>query len=292
MRWTLMWWTLISASLAGAPSTLGAPRAGGASAAASSGEEASGEEASGEGRVETVLPWGSVGLSPALPEQAAFGPDQLALGPDGAWALWDPVRAEVHGSFGRLSLPAVTGLAFTVEGDLLVLHDGVRELRRFRGLTEQARGRIDDLCPIGGTLVVVGDEALVIDAFGNAHPAATLTLGGLGPARRPLLRPPAHRATLRQGRLDVDGRALDLGADVVAARVLGDHLLIEHGARGAVTHRGLYPLRPTASPAAELRLPGPSAVYAPAAAIAVGPDGEVGWLDPQPDGLHIVRVRP
>jgi hypothetical protein len=278
MRWTLMWWTLISASLAGAPSTLGAPGAG--------------APASGEDRVELVLPWGSVGLSPALPEQAAFGPDLLALGPDGAWAVWDPVHAEVHGSFGRLSLPAATGLAFTAEGDLLVLHDGARELRRFRGLNEQARGRIDDLCPIGGELVVAGDEALVVDAFGNAHPAATLPSGGLGPARRPLLRPPAHRATLRQGRLALDGQPLNLGADVVAVRVLGDHLLVEHGARGAVTHRGLYPLRPIASPAAELRLPGPSAVYAPAAAIAVGPDGEVGWLDPQPDGLHIVRVRP
>lgn len=237
-----------------------------------------------------VLPWSSVGFRAAAPESAPVGPDLVALGPDGAWAVWDPVRHVVLGAGFSLAVPHADSLAYTEEGDLLVLDDGARTLARYTlpAGALAARVPLSGLSPVGATLDREGELAVGRDVFGNLHPLADLSAGGLDAATGPHLLPPAHQARLQAGRVTVDGAALGPVA-AVGARVVGDWVVIEGGARGAVTTRTAISL----VTGREVGLPARAgARYRPSVDVAAGPDGDLVYLEPAADGLHLIRVSP
>lgn len=235
--------------------------------------------------VEVVVPWSVAGLVPAGPEQPAFGPDRLAIGPDGAWAAMSVPRARVIGSFGELPVAGADALAFTEDGDLLVLAG--RRLTRYAvspGSAAPVAGvDLPGLVPPGVGLSVEGEEVVGVDVFGNLHPVARAVAGGgLAPPEDAALRPgPAVRRTAA-GEVTRDGEPVARGA--LAARPVGACVLVERGVRGAVTARELV----CAGRVWALPLDG---VYRPFAGVAAWED-VVAWLDPRADGLHVTRVSP
>jgi hypothetical protein len=232
------------------------------------------------------LPWTAVGFSPAGPESPAFGPDLLAAGPDGRWAAWDPVRGVVIG-VATIPLPHVDGLAFTRDGDLLVLDESRRTLTRWHGGSEVASIAEDRLCPVGVELVVAGDLAAGRDVFGNLHPLAALGSGGLDAPSGPHLLPAPHVVRLEGGKVTVDGVAIVVPADTLGAHLLGDWLVADAGRPGAVRERVAISLATGRSVAIPTK-----GRYRPASGLAAAPDGALAYLDPRDDGLHVVRVAP
>ncbi|MDP2315190.1 MAG: hypothetical protein Q8P41_19985 [Pseudomonadota bacterium] len=240
--------------------------------------------------VEVVLSWNEVGFRSAAPESPAIGPDLLALGPDGAAAVYDPIdRAVVVVGGKSFPVAGADGLAFTAAGVLLVMDNAARTLRAYdRGgalLDEQA---FPGLVPTGGYLAVSGAAVLSVDAFGNGHPLAVVsTAGVLSAPKGAALVPPARRLVRTGSSLLVDGTAIATFTGRGGGRLFGDWLLVEAMNDGTVS-RTAIPLDggPTVS------LPVRGRVYAPSQDVAVAPDGALGFLDPQPDGLHVVRVAP
>lgn len=229
-------------------------------------------------RGERVVGWDQVGLAPAGPESAAFGPGRLAIGPDGAWAVWDVVNHRVIGSFGEWGAAGVDGLAFAPDGDLLVLQG--RALLRVDG-AQVASVAVPGLVPPGAELEVWGGVAMGVDALGNGHPVAMVDAGGLGPASGPSLVAPDPTVIVRGGDVLLDGAVVARGA--LAARRVGDCAVVERGARGAVTGRALV------CPGGRWELP-VDGLYRPVGWIAADGLGGHAWLDPRADGLHLVRV--
>lgn len=266
-----MAWVILSLSFAGEP-VVERPRlpdAGGAPVAAT-----------------IELPWDALGYSPEEPEQAAFGPDHLALGPDGAWALWDPVLRRVHTSAGAVRADGATDLAFTPSGDLLVLDTRTRTLSRWSTGQEVARAALPGLCPTSVRLVVMEGVAWGEDAVGNLHPIVAVSGEGLGAPSGAELRDPAMRVAGHEGRLWVDGQRTPV-TGVVGARAEGEWVLVDLGRPGAV-HRSFF--HPASG---RLVAPGaPAALYVPADGVAVGPDGRIGWIDPQAHALVIHTEAP
>ncbi len=241
-------------------------------------------------RSEVVLSWDEVGLRPAVPESPAIGPDRLALGPDGVSAIYDPLGKRVILVGGSsFAVPAADGLAFTTSGVLLVLDDRARTLRAYR----QDGGLVDEqalpgVVPPGGALRVEGAVVTSVDLFGNGHPLATVsTAGVLTSPQRPTLVPAARRVVRTGGSFVVDGRTVATIEGRGGARLLGDWLLVEAVGDGAVM-RAAIPLEGGDT----VSLPTRGRLYAPAQDVAVGPDGDLAWIDPRADGLHVVRVAP
>lgn len=241
---------------------------------------------------EVVLPWSVVRLRPAAPEAPAVGPELLAVGSDGQWAVWDPVARVVLGAGFSVAVPHADGLVYTEDGDLLVLDDGARTLARYAvvggAAASLARVAIPGLSPVGATLEIEDNLAVGRDVFGNLHPLADLAGGGLDPAAGSQLLPAAHRARVEAGRLSVDGVEIGVSG-VVGARTVGEWVVVESGARGAITRRTAVSLVTGRQVALPIRVGAP---YRPVADVSVGPDGALAFLDPKTDGLHIVRVSP
>lgn len=226
-----------------------------------------------------VLRWEDVGFSEAQPDAAAFGPEHLALGPDGRWALWDPVKLQVIGDAGVILADHADALAFGADGDLWVLDETRRTLSRWSGTERVDTWPVDRLCPSGVRLVVDGDEPRGIDLFGNSRRLVE------GEA----LRPPAHVARKDGAGLVVDGERLSVPADLLGARILGDWVVVEAGRPGAVRLRQAISL----TTGKVVTLPGRAGQrYRSAYDLAAAPDGSFGWIDPQADGLHLHRVSP
>jgi hypothetical protein len=239
-------------------------------------------------RDEVVLAWSTVGFAPAAPESPAIGPSLLALGPDGRAAVYDPLgrRVIVVGA-GAFPVGAAADLAFTSAGVLLVMDDAGRSLRAYavggKLLGERA---FPGIVPPGGSLGLDGDIACSIDPFGNCHPLAEVSSdGALGAAAGPGLRPPERRVVNQGGALLVDGHRVATLPGRGGGRILGDWLLVETMDEGTATRRAV-PL----DGGATVALPVRGRLYAPARDVAVSPDGDLGWIDPRTDGLHLVRV--
>lgn len=245
--------------------------------------------------VEIVLSWAEVGLRPAVPESPAIGPDLLALGPEGAAAVYDPLGRRVVVVGGRaFPVAGADGLAFTAAGVLLVMDGTARTLRAYDTdgalLDEQA---FPGLVPPGGTLSVTGgafdtSAVLSVDAFGNGHPlAAVSAAGALSAPTGAALVPPTRRVVRTGTSLLVDGARVATLDGRGGGRLFGDWLLVEAMNDGAVS-RTAIPL----DGGAAVTLPVRGRVYAPSQDVAVGPDGSLGFLDPRADGLYVVRVAP
>lgn len=234
-----------------------------------------------------ALTWAEVGLDPGGAERAARGPDLLAAGPSGRWAVYSPVDRHVVGAGIDLALPPVDGLAFAPDGDLLVLIG--RDVTRWDGATRVAGATLPALAPAGATLVVTGDRADVVDVFGNLHPVASLTTGALAAPSGPPLFPAEHVVKLRDGRVTVDARAVPTPADTLGARVIGDWLVVEAGERGAVRAREAVSLTTGKRVPLPLRSAAP---YRASSDVAVSPEGDLTWLDPRADGLYVHREAP
>ncbi|MFN7143623.1 MAG: hypothetical protein ACK4YP_07610 [Myxococcota bacterium] len=241
-------------------------------------------------RSEIVLAWGEVGLRPAVPESPAIGPDRLAVGPDGRSAVYDPLGKRVLVVGGAsIPVPAADGLAFTAAGILLVMDDRARLLRAYRDTGAfVAELPFPGVVPPGGTLAVDGASVLSVDVFGNGHPLATVsTSGALQAPSGPALVPAARKVVRNGTSLVVDGRAVATVEGRAGGRLVGDWLIVEAMDDGAVT-RAAIPL----DGGSPVSLPVRGRLYAPAQDVAVGPDGDLAWLDPRADGLHLVRVSP
>lgn len=234
-----------------------------------------------------VLAWDEVGYVPPGVEQAAFGPDALALGPDGAWALWDPVLRMVHGSGGSFAVPGATDLAFTDSGDLLVLDTRTRTLSRWAGGRQVATVALPGLCPTSVRLRVVDGAAWGEDVHGNLHPIAGLEGGGFTPWTGERLREAGPSLRRVGDGLELDGRRLPLSG-VAGARAEGDWLIVDLGTPGH-TRRVLY--HPGSG--ARVEVEGQAGWrYRPADGVAVGPDGRVGWIEPGAQALVIRMEAP
>ncbi len=249
---------------------------------------------------DVAIPWSAVGFSPAATDSAAYGPDLLGLGPNGAWALWDPVNTQIIGSV-RADTPAAAGgfaaevdhadgLAWTTDGELIVMDESARMLTEWR-VTGSVAERVASLpmsrlCPVGVRLVVDGDEVDGIDAFGNVRPLADVS-HGLQPVAGPHLRPPAHDVRVLNGVVTVDGAVVAAPSDALAGRAYGEWLYVEAGVRGSVQRRVAISLGSGRQVVLAV-----GSVYRPAAGIASGPDGTFGYLSPSTDALHLVRVSP
>lgn len=293
---------LLAANPAAAGVGTDEPRSG--TGPADSGVPSSGPVATPASDSVTEIPASAFGFSPMAPESPAFGPDLLAIGPEGAVALWDPVRFAVFGVVGpdvfALPLDHADSLAWTTAGDLLVLDESSRTLTRW-GLTpfgaapggpgrasasQVAAIAMDRLCPVGVRLAISGDLAFGIDAFGNAHPLADL-VAGLAPPSGPRLWPPSHVVRLHGGELSVDGVRVNAPIDALGGRLLGDWVLVEAGQRGAVRQRLAISL--ITGRQVELPLGGR---YRPAKGVNVGLDGALGYLDTAGASLVVVQVAP
>lgn len=242
-------------------------------------------------REERLVGWDQVGFVPSRPESPAMGPDRLALGPGGAAAVFDPVshRVLVIGG-GSFAVTGLDGLAFTSSGVILVMDDGARRLTAWdpSGALLDQRA-FPGLVPPGGTLVVDGDLALSRDVFGNDHPLATVGSSGAltAPDAAALLAAP--RVVQRVGtQIRVDGVTVaEVSGERGGARLLGDWLIVESLAAGVVTRAAI-----SLDGGTRVNLPARGRLYAPTEDVAVSPEGELGWIDPRTDGLHLVRVTP
>lgn len=233
------------------------------------------------------LGWDEVGYAAAGVERAAFGPDALALGPDGAWALWDPVLRMVHGSGGSFAVPGATDLAFTDSGDLLVLDTRTRSLSRWSGGRRVATVALPGLCPTSVRLRVLDGAAWGEDVLGNLHPIARVDGTGFAAWNGERLREAAVAVRRVGDGLELDGRRLPLSG-VAGARAEGDWLIVDLGAPGH-TRRVLY--HPESG--ARVDIEGQAGWrYRPADGVAVGPDGRVGWIEPGAQALVIRTEAP
>lgn len=239
------------------------------------------------------LSWSELGFSPAAPEQAAYGPDHLAVGPDGAWALWDAVTLTVVGSGGTFPLPGATDLAFTADGDLLVLDTRRRSLGRYAPDGRQlATTPFPGLVPTSVTLELAGGVAWGVDGLGNAHPIAELA-HGLGSTSAAALRRPAHQVVRQGDAVLVDGAVVARAPGLVSGRVIGgadgaDGWLLVEVRDGNVVSRAAVSL----ASGAAVALPGEGRLYRPVDDLAVGPDGRLWWLDPTDAALTLRAVAP
>lgn len=240
--------------------------------------------------LEIVLPWDQVGLRPAVPESPAIGPDLFALGPYGAAAVYDPVGRRVVLESGRsFPVAGADGLAFTGTNVILVMDGASRVLRAYEpdGTLLDEQG-LPGIAPPGGSLSVRSSLVLSIDVFGNGHPIATVSVSGaLSAPKGPFLVPPAHTLVRAGASLLVDGAPVATLTGRGGGRLYGTWLLVEDMNDGAVS-RTAIPLGGGAS----VTLPARGRVYTPSQDVSVAPDGSLGYLDPQADGLHVVRVSP
>ena len=145
------------------------------------------------------------------------------------------------------------------------------------------------LVPPGGTLELQGDVAVSRDVFGNGHPLAVVgTSGALTAPTGPALLPAARMVEKVGSRIRVDGVTIaEISGEKGGARVLGDWVIVESLSAGAVTRTAI-----ALDGGTRVTLPVRGRLYAPTDDISVSPEGELGWIDPRADGLHLVRVTP
>jgi hypothetical protein len=253
-----------------------------------------------------VLAYDQVGHRPAVPEQPAMGPDLLAAGPDGLAALYDPVGHRVLvlddlAWVGSFDVQRVEDIAFSSGGEILVLADRRLRLLSVRG-DELDEVPVPDIVPSGGSLTLDGDSVLSVDAFGNGHPVAQIASGAFFPASGPGLVAPSHVVLSEPGRLSVDGvsrsfpGAVKVGGTVLSAGARGWIVASVVTSEASITvERSAWPFTDTAQgqvAGASTLLPTSGRAYVAGRDVAVDPDGRLLYLDPQQDGLHIVRVTP
>lgn len=240
-------------------------------------------------RSELVLTWAEVGFRAAGPESPAVGADLLAVGPAGSWAVYSPVGRRIVTATSAWSVSGADALAFTDAGLLVVMDDRARSLVVY-GEDGEILGRrgFPDIVPHGGALAVVGSLLVSVDVFGNGHPLASVNESGvLVPPSKNTLRAPTRRVVTSGTSVLVDGRRVASVGERGGARLLGDWLLVESVSQGDVS-RVAIPLEGGET----LNLPVRGRLYAPTVDASAAPDGTFGWMDPQPDGLHVVVVTP
>lgn len=230
-----------------------------------------------------ALSWSNLGFSPAGLERAAMGPDVLAVGVDGRWALWDPVDGKVRSSEGEFAQGTLSSMAFDGDGALLLLDERARTLSRYEDGQATERWAADRMCPAGVSLVIQGGRAWGRDTFGRLHPIATIDPDREEPTSI------AHVSRLSEGKLTVDGATVPVPADVLSGRVVGDWLVIEAGRPGAL--RARYAQSLTSGRKVSLPLLRDER-YRPSHDVVAASDGSLAWMDARVDALHLHRVWP
>jgi hypothetical protein len=227
---------------------------------------------------ERVVRVPEAGVLPEGDEALPVGPNHLAAGPGGRVALWDAARGVVRvddGARWSFSPGHVDGLAIDAAGRVLVL-DGLA-ISAWTKTGPVTTLSLPPLAPRGMPIEVRGDAVCVIDPFSNCHVVARATAAGVTPDDA--LLPPRFAVTRRGGVVLVDGVAVYTGSDDVAARIVGDWVVVrDHGVRLAVAPRT----------GARVALP-PSPAWSGGLDVAAGPDGALAWL--VDDDGPAVRVR-
>jgi hypothetical protein len=246
---------------------------------------------------EAVLPWADVGLTPAQGGAPAFGPDRLVAGPEGMAAVYDTVGQRVI-VLSDLAISTtvraerVTDLAFTGDGDLVVLQDRTVSLLDLRG-TVFDKLEAPDLVGPASAVRVDGDAIWATDTFGQWHRIGKINVRDLVPAEA------ATRAkTVLEIAVDAPKSTVVVdGAPYKVPKVTAaEARAVEHGSRRWIVLDAVV-----ATPAGKDRtawIDGRSAplptvgLYAPADDLAVDLDGRLWAISPQSDGLHVLRLSP
>lgn len=243
------------------------------------------------------VPWADLGYLPGARSAAEARPELLAIGPDGAYAVWDPVNGRVLTDAGGFEASGVEALGVCTDGDVLVAHGATLSRRSPTGATR------DDLTlrsplPAGTALIVQGDTVLRLSADG-LEPVALADVGGLRTwlgATGPVPAPTVRRLPRDSGgsTLQVDGRSVLDTNGYASGRVLGDWLLVEERSVEDVGESGSVGMRRTVVSLATgnrtAPMPTKNWLYRPGHTI--GPDGSLAWLAPTANGLQIWRLRP
>lgn len=251
---------------------------------------------------EVILPWALVGLIPAAPEQPAIGPDRLAVSADGHVALYDPGSLKILVIQGEklvssFAVPRADGLVFAPDGDLVVLDSATRQLRRYSEAGSlEAQIALPALAPLDGTLMVWGEEAVLVDPFGNGHALSLLSGAGLDTRTGAVFRPsPWHLwrsadpcCTVRLDAASVRVEAIKAGARVFPA---GESrwLVVDAVVADAPIQVERHFFQGTTE-LAEIDLSG--RLYNPTQDVAAGANGQIVQLLPRADGLHLITLTP
>lgn len=243
------------------------------------------------------LPWEAVGFAPAGPERVAIGPQHLAAGPDGLAAVYDPVgqrvivlrELQIEGAF---ALGRVDDLAIGADGDLVVTIGRRVHLLDTSG-AELDRLDVPAIVPTGVDVEVLGDEIVGVDAFGNLRPIGRIEGRSLQAAEGPALREPRHRARVDAGVVIAAGQAVQVdGALKASARMLDGGGTTWVIVDAVVADAPIAVDRWAVAGDTRVELPVDERLYAPFGDLAVDADGRLLVLDPQADGLHLLRVTP
>jgi len=242
----------------------------------------------------------AAGHDPGGPEQIARGAELLSLGPDDHLALYDPIGqnivviSEAH-AVNTFAVPGATDIAWTKDGDLLVLHDPTRTISQWTAQGALVDRRpLPEIAPLGGQLVVEDTDVRVADVFGNHHRIASLHTGGLSTPNGSALVPQQNRVRWDQANrtLSYDDVQLRLEDAVTASgQAIGKGWLVVDVVTSSspitVTRTAHHP-----ETGHIIELPCENRAWVPNRDVAADDTGRLVYLDPRSDGLHIVEVVP
>jgi len=247
------------------------------------------------GREEVVLPYEVWGVFSGAPEEKSFGPDHLAVGPNGLSMWVDPTRSQVV-VFRDLAVESaflawgLDDVAFSADGDVLLLKGRTLELVSTTGFLI-AQLPVHELIPTSVTLAVEGSHVFAVDVFGNQHSLAEVGNAGLGLPHGRRLRP--DPAQVRRGIGIVEQGSWWF--PVVDTKKIGVRAIDSAQVVVVDTLEDTSPLRVTreiVTPNARWTLNVGARLYDPVDDIAVGPDGTLMWFEPLVDGIHLYRMKP
>jgi hypothetical protein len=240
------------------------------------------------------------GFSPPAEDRAARGAELLAAGPGSQIAFYSAPEHRVLlledlDLVHDFSVHGASDLAFTEDGDLLILEDPTRSLSLWSPEGQLLSVvELPELVPLGGRLEVIGMQIRVRDLFGGLHRAASIEGQRLGPAQGALLIPQDSGLVWERSQrvLWVDGQAWPLphALQASAQRVGSRWLLIDEviGEAPLEVRRTAHDLKTGSSVA----LPVEDRVYTPRRDVTEDFDGRLLYLYPQIEGLEIVEVQP
>ena len=244
----------------------------------------------------TDMPWADFGYTPNTRETADQRPEILAIGQNGAFAIWDPIQGRVITTTGAFSVTNVDALGLCADGDVLVAY---RDTLSRRGTSGELRGELTlrATLPTGAALVMDGETVMRLSVEGSEAVAIAASEGlklWMGESRATVA-PTVKRLARNSGgsTLQVNGRDVLDTNGYASGRVLGDWLLVEERSVEDVGAVGLLGVRRTLVNLSTGNRTAPITtqgwLYRPG--LTLGPDGSIAWLAPTAEGLEIWRVR-